>query len=91
MAYRQHVGYSVCSINRIHATAIAAFECVSGLRDYGCHSCQLVGLCCACCAGYQHPVDAVVTDLVSCLVDDTLPLMQFSEAFAVVQVNLLAP
>lgn len=61
---------------------------VYGLRDYGC---QLVGVCCACCAGYQHPVDMVVTDLVSCLEDDTLPLMQFSEAFAVVQVSLLAP
>lgn len=33
----------------------------------------------------------VVSDLVSCLEDNTLPLMQFSEAFAVVQVRELPP
>ena len=32
-------------------------------------------------------MDVVVSDLVSCLEDYTLPLMQFSEAFAVVQVG----
>lgn len=38
------------------------------------------------CAGYDHPVDTVVNDLVDCLEDLALPLMQFTEAFAVVQV-----
>ena len=37
-------------------------------------------------AGYEHPVDEVVADLVECLEDPALPLMQFTEAFAVVQV-----
>ena len=41
----------------------------------------------AVCAGYQHPVDDVVTDLMACLEDSALPLMQFTEAFAVVQVR----
>ena len=41
-------------------------------------------------AGYEHPVDEVVADLLACLDDPALPLMQFTEAFAVVQVNLLA-
>lgn len=36
-------------------------------------------------------MDVVVSDLVSCLEDYTLPLMQFSEAFAVVQVRELPP
>ena len=58
------------------------------LRDFALGSCVLLErVCCACCAGYQHPVDVVVSDLVSCLEDCTLPLMQFSEAFAVVQVG----
>lgn len=57
------------------------------LHDFGLRSCVLL----ACCAGYQHPVDVVVSDLVSCLEDYTLPLMQFSEAFAVVQVRELPP
>jgi len=34
-------------------------------------------------------VDAVVTDLTACLEDSALPLMQFTEAFAVVQVRQL--
>lgn len=38
-------------------------------------------------AGYEHPVDTVVNDLVDCLEDLALPLMQFTEAFAVVQVS----
>ena len=38
-------------------------------------------------AGYEHPVDTVVNDLVDCLEDLALPLMQFTEAFAVVQVR----
>ena len=38
-------------------------------------------------AGYEHPVDEVVTDLTACLEDSALPLMQFTEAFAVVQVR----
>ena len=41
-------------------------------------------------AGYEHPVDEVVADLMACLEDPALPLMQFTEAFAVVQVDLLA-
>lgn len=38
--------------------------------------------------GYEHPVDEVVNDLVDCLEDLALPLMQFTEEFAVVQVML---
>jgi len=38
-------------------------------------------------AGYEHPVDEVMTDLTACLEDSALPLMQFTEAFAVVQVS----
>ena len=40
-----------------------------------------------CNAGYEHPVDDVVQDLVACLEDAALPLMQFTEALAVVQVS----
>ena len=40
-------------------------------------------------AGYSHPVEEVVAELVECLEDPALPLMQFTEAFAVVQVSLL--
>ena len=38
-------------------------------------------------AGYEHSADPVVNDLVDCLEDLALPLMQFTEAFAVVQVT----
>ena len=38
-------------------------------------------------SGYEHPVEEVVTDLTACLEDSALPLMQFTEAFAVVQVR----
>ena len=43
--------------------------------------------CNVCFSGYEHPVDEVVTDLTACLEDSALPLMQFTEAFAVVQVR----
>lgn len=51
---------------------------------------QISGVTCKAmlyCAGYDHPVDTVVNDLVDCLEDLALPLMQFTEALAVVQVN----
>lgn len=37
-------------------------------------------------AGYEHPVDQVVEDLLSCLDDPALALLQWNEAFGVVQV-----
>ena len=36
-------------------------------------------------AGYEHPVDQVVEDLLSCLDDPALALLQWKEAFGVVQ------
>ena len=38
-------------------------------------------------AGYEHPVDQVVEDLLSCLDDPALALLQWNEAFGVVQVR----
>ena len=38
------------------------------------------------CAGYEHPVDQVVEDLLSCLDDPALALLQWNQAFGVVQV-----
>lgn len=40
-------------------------------------------------AGYEHPVDQVVEDLLSCLDDPALALLQWKEAFGVVQVPSL--
>ena len=44
-------------------------------------------------AGYEHPVDQVVEDLLSCLDDPALALLQWNEAFGVVQARarLYAP
>lgn len=42
---------------------------------------------CTCGAGYEHPVDQVVEDLLSCLDDPALALLQWNEAFGVVQVR----
>lgn len=39
-------------------------------------------------AGYEHPVDAVVSDLLACLDDPGLPLLQWSELFAVAQSHM---
>ncbi len=36
-------------------------------------------------AGYEHPVDTVVADLLACLDDPALALLQWTEAFNVVQ------
>ncbi|CAL8465869.1 g5405 [Coccomyxa elongata] len=38
--------------------------------------------------GYEHPVDQVVEDLLSCLDDPALALLQWNEAFGVVQTRL---
>ena len=38
-------------------------------------------------AGYEHPVDQVVEDLLNCLDDPALALLQWKEAFGVVQVT----
>ena len=35
--------------------------------------------------GYEHPVDSVVDDLLACLDDPRLPLLQWSELYAVAQ------
>ena len=35
--------------------------------------------------GYEHPVDTVVADLLACLDDPALALLQWTEAFNVVQ------
>ena len=40
-------------------------------------------------AGYEHPVDQVVEDLLSCLDDPALALLQWNEAFGVVQVRCM--
>ena len=40
-------------------------------------------------AGYEHPVDQVVEDLLSCLDDPALALLQWNEAFGVVQVGCM--
>ena len=38
--------------------------------------------------GYEHPVDSVVDDLLACLDDPWLPLLQWSELYAVAQSRL---
>ena len=38
--------------------------------------------------GYEHPVDSVVDDLLACLDDPRLPLLQWSEPYAVAQSRL---
>lgn len=61
----------------------------SGRAVSVCSSSKTLALatCIVCFAGYEHPVDEVVTDLTACLEDSALPLMQFTEVFAVVQVR----
>jgi len=39
-------------------------------------------------AGYDHPVDAVVADLLACLDDPALALLQWTNVFSVVQTRL---
>ena len=39
-------------------------------------------------AGYEHPVDTVVEDLLACLDDPRLPLLQWNELYAVAQSRL---
>ncbi len=39
-------------------------------------------------AGYEHPVDSVVEDLLACLDDPRLPLLQWNELYAVAQSRL---
>jgi len=41
-------------------------------------------------AGYDHPPDAVVADLLACLDDPALALLQWTEVFAVVQTRIPA-
>jgi hypothetical protein len=53
------------------------------------HSAQRVRLTLSCVpiwAGYEHPVGQVVEDMLSCLDDPALALLQWNEAFGVVQV-----
>ena len=38
--------------------------------------------------GYEHPVEAVVEDLLACLDDPRLPLLQWNELYAVAQSRL---
>ena len=66
---------------------------MSGLGSAGCqHSAVHQTLQCSAqsiderVAGYEHPVDQVVEDLLSCLDDPALALLQWNEAFGVVQV-----
>ena len=44
-----------------------------------------MGLCML--AGYEHSVADVADTLLACLVDPALPLLQFTDMFAVVQVG----
>ena len=41
-------------------------------------------------AGYEHPVDSVIDDLLACLDDPRLPLLQWNELYAVAQSRLPA-
>ena len=68
---------------------------VDSIRNLICSSCMYCAtpwpwmLMCHSLAGYEHPVDQVVNDLLVCLDNPTLAMLQWDEVFSVVEVSSL--
>jgi hypothetical protein len=74
-------------LNRVHALPFLGWR-VRLLLSFSADRGWVVQRSATCgCAGYEHPVDQVVEDLLSCLDDPALALLQWNEAFGVVQVR----